>query len=163
MLSGPASEQHAANIATSFAFPTRGRGFYEFTMKWRLDFQSLVLSRVADTARAPHFGIVANQENADPDVRRDFEKFFARLVPDGDPLFVLPPKGKTICRRTFAPSDYSQSFDPHQPRQLTLARGRHLSLWSIAPLRISGSGYCAFYRRNGIGFRSYGMKANQRR
>lgn len=27
------------------------------------------------------------QENADPDVREDFERFFARLVPDGDPLF----------------------------------------------------------------------------
>ena len=27
------------------------------------------------------------QENADPEVRRDLERFFARLVPDGDPLF----------------------------------------------------------------------------
>lgn len=27
------------------------------------------------------------QENADPDVRSDLERFFARLVPDGDPLF----------------------------------------------------------------------------
>lgn len=27
------------------------------------------------------------QENADPQVQRDLERFFARLVPDGDPLF----------------------------------------------------------------------------
>jgi secondary thiamine-phosphate synthase enzyme len=27
------------------------------------------------------------QENADPDVQGDLERFFARLVPDGDPLF----------------------------------------------------------------------------
>lgn len=27
------------------------------------------------------------QENADPDVLRDLEAFFSRLVPDGDPLF----------------------------------------------------------------------------
>ena len=27
------------------------------------------------------------QENADPDVRADLERFFARLVPDGDPLY----------------------------------------------------------------------------
>lgn len=27
------------------------------------------------------------QENADPDVRDDLERFFARLVPDGDPLY----------------------------------------------------------------------------
>ena len=27
------------------------------------------------------------QENADPDVQRDLEAFFQRLVPDGDPLY----------------------------------------------------------------------------
>jgi secondary thiamine-phosphate synthase enzyme len=27
------------------------------------------------------------QENADPEVRRDLERFFARLVPDGDDIF----------------------------------------------------------------------------
>ena len=27
------------------------------------------------------------QENADPEVQRDLERFFARLVPKGDPLF----------------------------------------------------------------------------
>ncbi len=27
------------------------------------------------------------QENADPEVKRDLERFFARLVPDGDRLF----------------------------------------------------------------------------
>ena len=27
------------------------------------------------------------QENADPEVQHDLERFFARLVPDGDPLF----------------------------------------------------------------------------
>src|SRR3974377_919790 len=34
------------------------------------------------------------QENADPDVRRDLEKFFERLVPDGDPLFVHTLEGE---------------------------------------------------------------------
>jgi len=33
------------------------------------------------------------QENADPDVRRDFEAFFSRLVPDGDRLFVHTAEG----------------------------------------------------------------------
>jgi len=27
------------------------------------------------------------QENADPDVRSDLERFFSRLAPDGDPIF----------------------------------------------------------------------------
>lgn len=33
------------------------------------------------------------QENADPDVRRDLEAFFARLVPDGDPLYAHTMEG----------------------------------------------------------------------
>ncbi len=33
------------------------------------------------------------QENADPDVREDFERFFTRLVPDGDSLFVHTMEG----------------------------------------------------------------------
>jgi len=32
-------------------------------------------------------------ENADPDVRRDLESFFSRLVKDGDPLFVHDAEG----------------------------------------------------------------------
>jgi secondary thiamine-phosphate synthase enzyme len=34
------------------------------------------------------------QENADPEVRRDLERFFARLVPDGDPLFEHDAEGR---------------------------------------------------------------------
>jgi secondary thiamine-phosphate synthase enzyme len=33
------------------------------------------------------------QENADPDVRRDLEAFFERLVPDGDSIFVHTLEG----------------------------------------------------------------------
>jgi secondary thiamine-phosphate synthase enzyme len=33
------------------------------------------------------------QENADPDVRTDLERFLARLVPDGDPLFAHDQEG----------------------------------------------------------------------
>ena len=33
------------------------------------------------------------QENADPDVQHDLERFFARLVPDGDPLFEHTTEG----------------------------------------------------------------------
>ena len=34
------------------------------------------------------------QENADPEVRRDFQKFFARLVPDGDAIFEHTAEGE---------------------------------------------------------------------
>ena len=33
------------------------------------------------------------QENADPEVRRDLERFFTRLVPPGDPLFQHTSEG----------------------------------------------------------------------
>jgi len=33
------------------------------------------------------------QENADPDVRADLERFFARLVPEGDRIFVHTLEG----------------------------------------------------------------------
>jgi secondary thiamine-phosphate synthase enzyme len=34
------------------------------------------------------------QENADPEVRSDLERFYARLVPDGDPLFEHTAEGE---------------------------------------------------------------------
>jgi secondary thiamine-phosphate synthase enzyme len=34
------------------------------------------------------------QENADPEVQRDLERFLARLVPDGDPLFEHTAEGR---------------------------------------------------------------------
>jgi secondary thiamine-phosphate synthase enzyme len=74
--------------------PTRGRGFYEFTPKvegWVEEngFRSgLVTLHLRHTSAS-----LLIQENADPDVRRDLEHFFARLVPDGDPLFVHTAEG----------------------------------------------------------------------
>jgi secondary thiamine-phosphate synthase enzyme len=69
--------------------PTRGRGFYDFTDTvgaWlvRQRFQrGLVTLHLQHTSAS-----LLIQENADPDVRRDLEAFFQRLVPDGDRLFV---------------------------------------------------------------------------
>ena len=34
------------------------------------------------------------QENADPEVQRDLERFLARLVPDGDPMFEHTVEGR---------------------------------------------------------------------
>ena len=75
-------------LATTLAFETRGRGLVDITRP------------VADWVRAGGMatGLVTLfirhtsaslviQENADPDVRADLDRFFARLVPDGDALF----------------------------------------------------------------------------
>jgi secondary thiamine-phosphate synthase enzyme len=74
---------------------TRGRGFYEFTDEvenWVSEnhFQNGLLTLHLRHTSAS----LLIQENADPDVRRDLENFFARLVRDGDPLFVHTVEGE---------------------------------------------------------------------
>jgi secondary thiamine-phosphate synthase enzyme len=67
---------------------THGRGLYEFTHEvesWLAQnnfIDGLLTLHVQHTSAS-----LLIQENADPDVRRDLEAFFLRLVPDGDPLF----------------------------------------------------------------------------
>jgi secondary thiamine-phosphate synthase enzyme len=79
---------HEFNIAT------RGRGLYEFTdeiTRWIADNHiknGLLTLHLRHTSAS-----LLIQENADPDVRRDLESFFARLVRDGDPLFVHTAEG----------------------------------------------------------------------
>ena len=73
---------------------TRSRGFYEVTH----DVQSRVAQAGVQTGlctlHLQHTSAsLLIQENADPDVQRDFERFFARLIPDGDPLFVHTVEG----------------------------------------------------------------------
>jgi secondary thiamine-phosphate synthase enzyme len=67
---------------------TTGRGIYDFTEEvksWvaRGGFKNgLVTLFLRHTSAS-----LLIQENADPDVRADLERFFKRLVPDGDPMF----------------------------------------------------------------------------
>lgn len=77
-----------------FAVPTRGRGLYEFTNEvgaWvaRSGFKTGLLTLHLRHTSAS----LLIQENADPDVRGDLERFFARLVPDGDPMFAHTVEG----------------------------------------------------------------------
>ncbi len=77
-----------SQLIHELVIPTRGRGFYEFTdevaaLVRRSGFKSGVATLLVRHTSAS----LLIQENADPEVRRDLERFFARLVPDGDPLF----------------------------------------------------------------------------
>lgn len=73
---------------------TRGRGFYEITDNvagWlsQKGFQNGLLTlHIRHTSAS-----LLIQENADPDVRRDLETFFSRLIPDGDPMFIHTSEG----------------------------------------------------------------------
>lgn len=67
---------------------TQGRGFYDITSQvaalvartgWSHGLASLHLQHTSAS--------LLIQENADPEARRDLERFFARLAPDGDALF----------------------------------------------------------------------------
>src|SRR3954447_13437782 len=73
---------------------THGRALYEFTddvADWAVknNFKDGLLTLHLRHTSAS----LLIQENADPDVRRDLESFFARLVKDGDPLFVHTAEG----------------------------------------------------------------------
>lgn len=73
---------------------TRGRGFYEFTERVEELVSKSGLKIGLATIHLQHTSAsLLIQENADPDVRRDFESFFQRLAPDGDPLFIHTSEG----------------------------------------------------------------------
>ena len=68
--------------------PTRGRGFYEITDAVGSLLTSARIGCGLMTLQLLHTSAsLLIQENADPEVRRDLERFFSRLVPDGDPIF----------------------------------------------------------------------------
>lgn len=77
-----------------FTVATRGRRLYELTDEvagWlaRSGFRTGLLTlHVRHTSAS-----LLIQENADPDVREDLERFFARLVPEGDPLYAHTLEG----------------------------------------------------------------------
>lgn len=73
---------------TQLQVATPGRGFTEITGRVAEWVRACGLRDGVLTAFIRHTSAsLLVQENADPEVRRDLERFFARLAPDGDPLF----------------------------------------------------------------------------
>jgi secondary thiamine-phosphate synthase enzyme len=73
---------------TTLAFDTPGRGLVEITSTVRRWAATTGITQGLLTLFVRHTSAsLLIQENADPDVRADLDRFFARLVPDGDPLF----------------------------------------------------------------------------
>ena len=67
--------------------PTQGRGSYDITNAIQDLVRKSALKSGLATLHLQHTSAsLLIQENADPEVRRDLERFFSRLVPDGDPL-----------------------------------------------------------------------------
>src|SRR3954470_20147593 len=81
---GPTAMVHAETLSID----TRGRGTQEITRQVQRVVRESGVVRGLCTVFVHHTSaslIVC--ENAPPEVRPDLERFFARLVPDGDPTF----------------------------------------------------------------------------
>lgn len=73
---------------------TRARGLHEITRDIQARVARAKVRTGLCTLHVQHTSAsLLIQENADPDVRVDFETFFARLVPDGDAMFVHTAEG----------------------------------------------------------------------
>jgi len=74
--------------ATTITIGTRGRGLFEITSDTSAWVAETGINDGLLTLFLRHTSAsLLIQENADPDVRADLDRFFSRLVPDGDPLF----------------------------------------------------------------------------
>jgi secondary thiamine-phosphate synthase enzyme len=78
-----------------FVVKTRGRGFYEITRLVGAWVGESGIKSGLLTLHLQHTSAsLLIQENADPEVRSDLERFFSRLVPDGDSLFRHTSEGE---------------------------------------------------------------------
>jgi secondary thiamine-phosphate synthase enzyme len=81
-------ERHQISIST------RGRGLYDVTDPVRSWVSASAMRDGLLTVFIPHTSAsLLLQENYDPEVRRDLERFFSRLVRDGDPMFEHTSEG----------------------------------------------------------------------
>ncbi|MBN8733081.1 MAG: YjbQ family protein [Acidobacteria bacterium] len=79
---------------TQLSVATRGKGLYEITAQiqnWLIE-QGVQNGLLTVFIRHTSASLTI-QENADPDVVRDLEAFFSRLVPENDSLYVHTTEG----------------------------------------------------------------------
>lgn len=85
------ASKHSENLiqtVSEIRVETKGRGFYEITSPTESLVRKSGFSTGLVTLLVRHTSAsLLIQENADPEVRGDLERFFARIAPDGDPLF----------------------------------------------------------------------------
>src|SRR2546423_14036084 len=105
---------------------TRGRGFYECTEEVLAVVRETGIETGLATLHLQHTSAsLLIQENADPEVRRDLERFFARLIPDGDDLFRHTSEGEddmpAHIRTALTAGRLAVSFQKGTPAVGTLA------------------------------------------
>ena len=88
-------------MQTVFAIRTSGPGLYEFTADVARFVRESGVEQGLLTLFVQHTSCsLLVQENADPDVRRDLQEFFRRLVPPSD-----DPKMRWLTHTTEGPDD----------------------------------------------------------
>ena len=118
-------------LGTTLDFETRGRGLLEITrpvVEWttRSGMQNGLLTLFVRHTSAS----LLVQENADPAVRRDLDAFFARLVPDGDPLFRHQDEGPDdMPTHVRSAVTAVQLSIPLANRRLALGQWQGIYLW----------------------------------
>ena len=80
-------EMYRQNLLT-LVFDTRGRGLHDITARIARTAEETSITDGLVTLFLRHTSAsLLIQENADPDVLGDLERFMARMIPDGDPLY----------------------------------------------------------------------------
>ena len=114
-----------------FEFATAGPGLLEITREVE---QAMATSRVevgVATVFVRHTSAsLLIQENADPDVQRDLQAFFSRLVPEGDPLYRHTSEGPDDMPAHVKGALTATSLSiPIAAGQLTLGTWQGIYLW----------------------------------
>jgi secondary thiamine-phosphate synthase enzyme len=116
---------------TTLTFDTRGRGLIEITRpvaEW-VSASEIENGLLTIFVRHTSASLVV-QENADPDVRGDLERFLARLVPDGDLLFRHRDEGiDDMPAHVRAALTAVQLSIPLAGRRLALGTWQGIYLW----------------------------------
>jgi secondary thiamine-phosphate synthase enzyme len=115
----------------TLAIATRGRGLAEFTADAVRFVREQGIANGLLTVFCRHTSAsLVIQENADPDVRADLERFFARLVKDGDEIFAHTLEGADdMPAHVRAALTQTQLSIPVVDGRLVLGTWQGLYLW----------------------------------
>ena len=111
--------------------PTRGCGFVDVTADLTAFLDSARAGDGVLTVFCTHTSAsLVIQENADPTVRADLERFFSRLVRDGDSIFQHTEEGPDdMSAHVRAALTQTQLSIPVKAGALTLGRWQAVYLW----------------------------------
>jgi secondary thiamine-phosphate synthase enzyme len=118
-------------LIARLAIATTSQGLYEITAGVRGVVRSAGVREGLCTLFVQHTSAsLVVQENADPSARRDLERWFARLVPENDPLFTHDTEGPDDMPAHIKAALTATSLSiPIENGELTLGTWQGVYLW----------------------------------